>query len=155
MGDPVDFRPIRLGKKAAAGADFIQTQGVYDVKFFAESMKAARNLGLHEKTAILAGIIVPERRDAALHGHSRRRRARAGGTHQAVSPRPPEGSLERGKGRDQEEDGRDRPGDHRELIEQCRAIEGVRGVHVQAIEAEHLLPVIMKRAGLLPRPVVA
>ena len=42
-----------------------------------------------------------------------------------------------------------------ELIQQCRQIEGVRGVHIQAIEAEALVPKVMKQAGLLPRPQVA
>jgi len=40
-----------------------------------------------------------------------------------------------------------------ELIEQVRAIKGVRGVHIQAIEAEELIPEIIKRAKLWPRPV--
>ena len=60
MGDPVDFRVLRLAKKVAAGADFIQTQGIYDVNQFADIMKDVRNRGLHEKTAILAGVIVPK-----------------------------------------------------------------------------------------------
>jgi methylenetetrahydrofolate reductase (NADPH) len=76
MGDPVDFRPWRLAKKVAAGADFIQTQGIYDMELFRQQMKLARDMGLHEKTAILAGIIVPRNlgmlryMDAAVAGVS-------------------------------------------------------------------------------------
>ena len=32
MADPIDFRPINLMKKVNAGADFIQTQGIYDME---------------------------------------------------------------------------------------------------------------------------
>ena len=39
-----------------------------------------------------------------------------------------------------------------ELIDAVREIPGVRGVHLQAIEAEHLLPELIEKAGLLPRP---
>ncbi|GAG23672.1 unnamed protein product, partial [marine sediment metagenome] len=46
LGDPVDIRPLRLKKKAEAGADFIQTQGVYDVARFKEQMKTVCDMGL-------------------------------------------------------------------------------------------------------------
>jgi 5,10-methylenetetrahydrofolate reductase len=39
-----------------------------------------------------------------------------------------------------------------ELIDAVKEVPGVRGVHLQAIEAEHLLPELIERAGLLPRP---
>ncbi len=41
-----------------------------------------------------------------------------------------------------------------ELIQQMREIEGVRGIHLMAIEWEEAVPIIMERAGLLPRPVL-
>jgi len=56
FADPIDFRPYRLAKKVNAGADFIQTQLVYDVDAFAQYMEKVRELGLHEKTYILAGV---------------------------------------------------------------------------------------------------
>src|SRR5512136_2300102 len=59
MGDPLDFRPYNLKKKVDAGADFIQTQGIYDIELFRSQMEKIRNMGLHERTAILGGIIVP------------------------------------------------------------------------------------------------
>ncbi len=72
MGDPVNFRVIRLAKKVAAGAQFIQTQGVYDVSQFADVMRKVRSRGLHEKTAILGGIIVPRSGAASARGISLR-----------------------------------------------------------------------------------
>jgi methylenetetrahydrofolate reductase (NADPH) len=56
FADPIDFRPYRLGKKVNAGANFIQTQLVYDIPAFKEYMDKVRELGLHEKTYILAGV---------------------------------------------------------------------------------------------------
>ncbi len=56
FADPVDFRPYRLAKKVKAGADFIQTQLVYDVPAFAEYMEKVRAMGLHKQTYILAGV---------------------------------------------------------------------------------------------------
>ncbi|GAH98751.1 unnamed protein product, partial [marine sediment metagenome] len=56
FADPFEFRVIRLAKKVAAGADFIQTQIVYNVDKFAEWMKRVRDRGLHEKVKILAGV---------------------------------------------------------------------------------------------------
>jgi methylenetetrahydrofolate reductase (NADPH) len=39
-----------------------------------------------------------------------------------------------------------------DIIEQLRDIEGVAGVHIMAIEWEEIVPEIVERAGLLPRP---
>lgn len=56
FADPFDFRPYRLGKKARAGADFIQTQIIFNVPKFQEYMRRVVDLGLHEETYILAGV---------------------------------------------------------------------------------------------------
>jgi methylenetetrahydrofolate reductase (NADPH) len=53
---PVEFRADRLGKKIAAGAQFVQTQFVFDVPAFARWMAQVRDLGLTEHCAILAGV---------------------------------------------------------------------------------------------------
>ena len=44
-GVPLDFRPYRLKKKVGAGADFIQTQGIYDIDIFKSQVAKARDLG--------------------------------------------------------------------------------------------------------------
>ena len=41
-----------------------------------------------------------------------------------------------------------------ELIEQLRAIEGVAGIHIMAIEWEQKVREIVEKAKLLPRPTV-
>lgn len=154
MGDPVEFRVTRLAKKAAAGADFIQTQGIYDIEQFAETMKAVRDRGLHEKTAILAGIIVPK-----SSGMLRYMNASVAGVSvpdelikrfpKVKKDAPPE--EKKAARAESSEIGKQISV---ELIEQARQIEGVRGVHIQAIEWEEAVPDIVKAAGLLPRPAV-
>lgn len=54
---PLELNIIRLGKKIAAGADFIQTQAVFDVDNFKTWLKAVGDAGLAGKTAILAGVL--------------------------------------------------------------------------------------------------
>jgi len=55
MGPPENFRPFRLAKKVNAGADFIQTQAVFDAKRFAAAVAKARDMGLTERTANIGG----------------------------------------------------------------------------------------------------
>jgi len=141
LAPPEDFRIIRLAKKVAAGADFIQTQAVYDMPRFAGAVAKARDAGLTEKTALLAGIIVP--RSAKMLRYMDR-------SIPGISV--PEDLISRMKGaKDKREEGIQVAV---ELIEQAKAIPGIRGVHVQAIEAEELLPEVLERASLLPRPVL-
>ena len=152
MGDPIDFRVLRLAKKAAAGADFIQTQGIYDVEQFAASMKKVCDRGLHERTAILAGIIVPKSAGMLRYMNS----SVAGVTvPEALIKRFPSVKKDaspaekKAARKESEETGKKIA---IELIEQVREIPGVRGVHIQAIEWEEAVPEIVEGAGLLPRP---
>ncbi len=55
MPTPSRFGP-ELAKKAAAGAQFVQTQCVFNVEKFEKWMEMVRDLGVHEKMYILAGI---------------------------------------------------------------------------------------------------
>lgn len=139
MGDPIEIRVPRLAKKVAAGADFIQTQGIYDVKQFAEQMKKAVDMGLHEKTAILAGIIVPK--SAGMLSYMNKSVA-------GVSV-PKKLIKQMKQAQDQAKEGIKLS---IQLIQQVREIEGVRGVHIQAIEWEEAVREIVEGAGLLPRP---
>jgi methylenetetrahydrofolate reductase (NADPH) len=153
-GEPLEFRVINLKKKVDAGADFIQTQGIFDLDVFKAQMAAIRKLGLHEKTAILGGIIVPRSAmmlkymdssvagvsvPAALIARMAKARDRAG--------------EDKKKAREfQEEEGIEIAV---ELIKEVLAIPGVKGVHVQAIEWERAIEIIVKKAGLYPRPTFA
>ena len=141
MGDPIDIRVMRLGKKVSAGADFIQTQGVYDVEAFAGQMAKARERGITERTAILAGIIVPKSAGMLEYMNS-----------SVAGVRVPQSLIDRMRAaKNPREEGIKVTV---ELIKQVREIPGVRGVHLQAIEWEEAIPTIVREAGLFPRPTV-
>ena len=82
---PYDFRPYRLAKKIAAGAQFVQSQYVFDIPMFKDYMKKVVDIGLAEKCFILAGVgphgIGQDRpldpRQCAGHPYSRQRSSRA------------------------------------------------------------------------------
>ncbi len=141
LAPPEEFRVLRLAKKIAAGADFIQTQAVYDIEPVAAAIRAARQRGLLERAALLVGLIVP--RSAGMLKYMNA---------SVPGVRVPDALIRR----------MESASDPRaegikitiELIQAAREIPGVRGVHLQAIEAEHLLPEVAKGAGLLPRPTV-
>ncbi len=139
FADPFEFRPIRLAKKIQAGANFIQTQIIYNVEKFKKFMEIVRDLGLHEKAYILAGVTPPK-----SLGMARYMKNFVPGldvTDDVIS------RLRDAK--DQREEGINICVD---IINQVREIPGVAGVHVMAIEWEQAVPDIVSRAGLSPRP---
>jgi len=136
---PEDFRTIRLAKKIKAGADFIQTQAVYSIERFKEAVKRAHDMGLTEHVALLPGIILP--RNAGMLNYMN---ANVPGVE------VPAEIIKRMKcAEDPKEEGFKIA---LELIEAVKEIPGVKGVHLQAIKAEKLLPELVERAGFLPRP---
>jgi methylenetetrahydrofolate reductase (NADPH) len=57
FAEPFEVRLIRLYNKVKAGAHFIQTQPVFDLQIFSRWMEGVVEMGLHKKTAILAGVL--------------------------------------------------------------------------------------------------
>jgi len=141
FADPFEFRVTRLAKKIKAGADFIQTQAIYDVPKFSKWMEIVRNQGLDEQVHILAGII-PIR----SVGMARYMRDYVSG----VSV-PDEIVSRMEKAEDAKEEGVKIP---LEIIEQLKEIPGIHGIHIMAVGWESIVPKIVERAGLLPRPVL-
>jgi methylenetetrahydrofolate reductase (NADPH) len=141
FADPFDFRPLRLEKKVRAGADFIQTQGVFDVERFARYMERVRERGLHEQVHILAGII--PMKSAGMARYMR--------DYVAGLSVPGELVERMEDAEDPKEEG---VRITLEIIEQLREIEGVHGIHLMAVAWEDIVPVIVERAGLYPRPIV-
>jgi len=143
FGDPSEFRVYRLAKKIAAGADFVQTQCIYNMKRFREFMKQVVDMGLHEKCAILAGVTPMKSVGMARYMAK-----------QVPGMDVPEELIKRlqgaGKGKVAEEGIRFAV----EQIEEFKEMEGIAGVHLMAIEWEHRVPEIAERAGVLPRPQV-
>jgi 5,10-methylenetetrahydrofolate reductase len=141
FADPFDFRPQRLANKIAAGADFVQTQLIYNVPKFAEFMKRVVDMGLHEKCYILAGV-----GPIKSVGMARYMQNNVPGLD------VPEEIVARLKGVPKEEIRQEGIKQCADIIQQCREIPGVAGVHVMAIEWEAAVPQILELAGLLPRP---
>jgi methylenetetrahydrofolate reductase (NADPH) len=151
MGDPMDFRPYNLKKKVDAGADFIQTQGIYDMELFKSQMEKARNLGLLERTAMLAGIIVPKSAMMLKYMDS----SVAGVTvPKSLIDRMNKAKAAAGDDKKKVRELQEQEGIKItvELIQQALEIPGVKGVHIQAIEWETAMEPIVKAAGLYPRP---
>lgn len=139
--DPYEFRVIRLAKKIKAGCDFVQTQGVFDVKKFRDWMKIITEQELDRKVHILAGII-----PIKSAGMVRYMRDYVSG----VSI-PDEIVTRMEDAKDARQEGINIC---LEIIEQLREIRGLHGIHIMAVAWETIVPVIMKEAGLAPRPVV-
>ena len=137
------MRPAKNHIEIAAGADFIQTQCIFNMEKFREFMKQAVDMGLHEKCYILAGV-TPMKSAGMANFMSKF----------VPGMDIPESLIKRLKGvtkTDQAEEGIKFA---LEQIEEFKEMEGVAGVHLMAIEWEHRVPEIAERAKLLPRPVV-
>ena len=137
---PTGFRAARLAKKAAAGAEFVQTQFVFDVAAFGRWMTEVRDLGVDQTCRILAGVGAVRSLRALDHMRTGvpgvyipdevDRRLRA----------VPDGQVADEAARI-----------CAEIIQQVREIPGVSGVHVMAPGYEHGIPGILERAGLAQR----
>ena len=145
FGDPFEMRVIRLAKKVVAGVDFIQTQCIFDMPRFKEWMKQVVDQGLHEKTFILAGVM-PLKSAGAARFINRN----------VAGISVPKEIIKRmrsaGKGKKSRQEGMRLCA---ETIQEVREIEGVRGVHIMAVEWEEAIASIAEMAGLLPRPSAA
>ncbi|MCX5824780.1 MAG: methylenetetrahydrofolate reductase [Deltaproteobacteria bacterium] len=141
FADPFEFRALRTAKKAAAGVDFIQTQCIYDMERFKEWMKMIRDLGVHEKVHIMAGITPLKSAGMARYMAKN-----------VAGITIPDAIIDRmAKAAKGSEEGIKICV---EQIQEVREIEGVHGVHIMAIEWEQMISKITEMAGLLPRPKV-
>jgi methylenetetrahydrofolate reductase (NADPH) len=143
FADPFDYRVVRLGKKAAAGAEFIQTQCVYNLKRFAEWMRQVRDRGLDKKVFILGGV-TPLKSFRMAEYMSK----------QVAGMDVPDDIIDRMKGVDPKDQRREGIKIAVETVGTLKEMEGVHGVHIMAIEWEDAVPQIVEEAGLYPRPKV-
>ena len=143
FADPFEIRVRRLAKKIAAGVEFIQTQCIYNLDKFELWMKQARDLGLHEKVYILAGVT--PFKSAGMAKYMKKR---------VPGMDVPDEVVERMSGVPKEKQPEEGINICVESIQRLKEVEGVRGFHVMAIEWEEMVPEIVKRSGLHPRPKV-
>jgi 5,10-methylenetetrahydrofolate reductase len=141
FADPFEYRVARLAKKVKAGADFIQTQAVYDVAKFTRWMEMTADRGLDRQTHIMAGVI-----PIKSVGMARYMRDYVSG----VSV--PDAIVSRMEdAKNAKEEGIKIA---LEIVEQMKEIPGVHGIHIMAVGWEDAVPEIVSRAGLMPRPVL-
>ena len=162
FADPLDFRPYRLAKKVQAGADFIQTQLIYDIPAFKKYMEKVRELGLHEKVYILAGV-----GPLKSPGMARYMKNNVPGIlvpdeiiDRMTASGEPWAKIPKDELTKEDKSARTRAWKDEgiqiciDLIQELREVEGVAGVHIMAIEWEDAVKPIADGAGLLPRPVL-
>ncbi len=133
---PFDWRPQRLAKKVAAGAQFVQTQYCYDIDRLQSYMTQVRDLGLDKEVFILLGVgPLASARTAEWI------RSNVPGVH------IPDNVIDRLKGADnQKAEGQKIC---IEMIQQAREIEGINGVHIMAYRQEENVANIVDASGVL------
>jgi len=144
FADPLKFRVVRLAKKIKAGADFIQTQCIYNLERFEAWMAMAREKGLTEKVSILGGVT-----PLKSPGMARYMKTRVAGMD------VPDEVIERMEGLSKEKQREEGIKICVETIERLKEMPGVKGVHIMAIGWEEAVGEIVERAGLLPRPTIS
>jgi methylenetetrahydrofolate reductase (NADPH) len=143
FADLAPWRARRLGKKVRAGADFIQTQCIFNMARFSEFVGQARDLGLLEKVHLLAGVTPLKSVGMATYMKEK-----------VPGMDVPDAVLKRLRGVPKKQVADEGIRIACEQISELRTLKGVAGVHLMAIEWEHRVPEIAERSGLLPRPEV-
>ena len=138
---PLEFRPLRLQKKVRAGADFIQTQLVFDVPILSRFMAMVGELGLLPKVFVIASIGIPRSARGA-----RFMKDKVPGLH------VPDSIVERMEKTAPARQAEEGIQIAVELVRQVRAIPGIAGVHLIGIKWEEGVVRVAEAAGLLPRP---
>jgi methylenetetrahydrofolate reductase (NADPH) len=138
---PLEFRPMRLGKKIEAGAEFVQTQICFNVDKLRLFMARCADLGLLDHVWVLAGVFVPRSARAVRYLRD-----------QVPGIDVPEAVVDRMDS--VPEDGQWDEGVRLalEIVEEVRAIPGIRGLHLMSIRNETAIARVVEDAGLLPRP---
>lgn len=140
FADPFEYRVDRLAKKIEAGANFVQSQCIFDIDRFEKWMEMVRERGLHKKVKIMAGITPLKAMGAIMYMKNN-----------VAGIIIPDEIVKRMKGAKSKKD--EGLKICIETIQRCKEIEGVAGVHIMAIAWEEKVPEIVERVGgLLPRP---
>ena len=143
FAQPFEYRALRLAKKIEAGADFVQTQCIYNMERFREFVKQANDLGLTEKVYLLAGVT--PMKSVGMAKYMQR---------SVPGMDVPDAIIKRLEGVEKKKVADEGIKICCEQIEEFKTLKGVAGVHLMPIEWEHRVPEIVERAKLLPRPVV-
>ena len=133
---PYEYRAIHMGKKVAAGAQFIQTQYCFDIPLLERFMAKVREMDLHKKCFVMVGV-----GPLASARAARFMRSNVPGVH------IPDHVIDRlEKSEKPKLEGKKLC---IELIQQIREIEGVGGIHVMAYRQEELVSEIISASGVM------
>ena len=133
---PFDYRPLRLAKKVAAGAQFVQTQYCFDIEMLKDYMAKVRDMGLDKKIFILPGV-----GPLASAKSAEWIRSNVAGVH------IPDRIIKRLAGaQDQKQEGVDICID---MVNEIRQIEGASGVHIMAYRQEERIAEIVEKTKVL------
>jgi methylenetetrahydrofolate reductase (NADPH) len=143
FADPFKYRVARLTKKVDAGAEFIQTQCIFNLNRFKKWIGLVKDQGLDNKVYILGGItpLKSARMAEYMVKH-------------VAGMDIPEEIINRMKSVPAKEQRREGVRIAVETIQALRDIDGVHGIHIMAIEWEEIVPQIVQEANLFPRPQV-
>ncbi|MCX6344052.1 MAG: methylenetetrahydrofolate reductase [Armatimonadetes bacterium] len=141
FAEPLDLRIIRLGKKIRAGANFIQTQPVFDFVKFDKWIKAVRDEGYDQQVHIIAGVM-PVKSVKALE-YMRESVPGMSIADEYISRMK--------SAADPKEEG---VAICVETIKRLHKTQGVKGVHIMPVLWESITPRIVEEAELLPRPIL-
>ncbi|HET9390530.1 MAG TPA: methylenetetrahydrofolate reductase [Steroidobacteraceae bacterium] len=136
FAQPIEWRALRLAKKVAAGAQFIQTQYCYDVPLLRLFMRQVEDLGLLGQIFILVGV--GPLRSAKTADWMR--------THVPGLHIPDEIITRLAGASEPAREGRKLC---IELIQEIRTIRGVSGIHLMAYRQEESVAEIIDRSGVL------
>ncbi len=132
-------RAERFGQKIAAGAEFVQTQYVFDVSRFKSWLAAAREQGFTDRCAVLAGV-------GPIRSHAMLERL---GTIPGIFI--PDELKARLTAVPEDKMAAVSVEACAEIVRELRELPGVAGVHIMAIGLEEAIPEIVERAGLKDR----
>lgn len=141
FADPYEIRVARLAKKIAAGAEFIQTQCIFNLGKFEQWISESRDRGLTDKVYILAGITPLKSAGMAKYMKNR-----------VPGMDVPDEVVDRMAGVEKGKQAEEGIKICIESIERLKEVKGVAGFHIMAIEWEEKVPGIVEAAGLYPRP---
>jgi len=137
FAEPFEMRLIRLYKKVQAGAHFIQTQAVFDLELFRRWMERVVALGLHEKVAILVGVMPVKSVKTLTYMQAEVPGVKINEEYiqrMQAAPDPKSEGVKIAV----------------ETIQELKKIKGVRGIHLMPVLWESIIPTIVQEAGLKP-----
>ncbi|MDI6790878.1 MAG: methylenetetrahydrofolate reductase [Thermodesulfobacteriota bacterium] len=137
FGEPADLMILCLGQKVRAGADFIQSQPVFDLEKFGHWVRLAREEGLIEKCSILATVMPLRSAREARAIHEERRGVEVS---RDVMTRL-EGVLEP----EQAQEGLKICAEQMQALKEMK---GVQGIHIMSAGREEVIPELIKKSGL-------